>query len=1197
MLINYFAFFKKNNCLQCFKRYSRNLLTSSILVLFGMLVLSEKAVALDVDIETSMEKGGYGRLIITFKGQNLLPKYSTKQSNGVLVLSFSSQMNLTSSLIQKTVPLGQFISVARIDPDLKGLRFALTENTRVNIKEAGERLFVDFLPPNWSGLPPGLPADVIAALAKRAEEALRIIRAAEENRKEGEVDPELVLSVGRLPTFSRFAFTWNVPFETSFRRDKGALVISFNHVVDVDISPILADLPSFVRDVKVIRNEGFLIFKLTINPRADVRAFEEDRSYYVDISTKEALKLDNELSRILSGSSSPAQLQQQNNAIISRGMDGRKIVSVEPVLMPDSSRQAMQTMPSAGDANVSVVRSRSGMSDRETSTSTQDMIIGELPDNSDTKIPKVNSEATDIVVTKEKDNNIRVEANKFGRTVRLYFPFSKPTPAAAFRRGGSVWALFDTDRVLNLKSVKATLGTSATDVRSHKIGSAQAMEILFRTPSLTTFSSEGDGWILTIGEVMLEPTQPLSSERTILPDGRHALRIPFADAEKVHRFTDPTVGDSLIVVTALGAPQGFIKPQAFVEFQQLVSALGIAVAPRVDDLIVQKDGTDILITRKSGLTVSSSGAGELSGGLSNGATFGRPGFISFKELQTENPAEYYREKQILTHDLALSDESQRIAKLLALAKFNLTHRYANEALGQLKIIEQDAPQLATTADFRILRGAAETLARRSTEALKRLSENDLLEFPDAAVWRALAAGDIEDWPAVQMSALRARSVINDYPPFVQTELSLGATRAALESQDYGTAASYLSEIEPSFLTVEQGARYDILRGLLADARGKSDIALTYFARAAQADAGPVAAEGKLLDIRTSYREGLIERQVVVDRLEGLTTLWRGDETERLALRMLAHVYVEDGRYRDAFLAMKSSVMSDAESDTTRILQDEMNAVFRSLFLDNKANQLPPVKALSLYYDFRELTPIGRQGDEMVRRLADRLVSVDLLDQAQELLAHQVDNRLAGAARAQVAADLALVYLLDGKPQRALNALRKTRQTRLPKILDRQRRVVEARALAEIGKAETAAALLKNLDGPDIERLRADIYWQARDWSKAAEQLEFNLAGRWSDGPELNDSEQISVLRAAIGYTLADDVLGLDRLRNKYAAKMSNSPLANAFDTVSQPIKSSSVEFQAVARDIANTDTLDGFLKEYRARYLDVDTRDEDDSTS
>ena len=96
--------------------------------------------------------------------------------------------------------------------------------------------------------------------------------------------------------------------------------------------------------------------------------------------------------------------------------------------------------------------------------------------------------------------------------------------------------------------------------------------------------------------------------------------------------------------------------------------------------------------------------------------------------------------------------------------------------------------------------------------------------------------------------------------------------------------------------------------------------------------------------------------------------------------------------------------------------------FDSLFLGGKADALPPIEALGLFYDYRDLTPIGRRGDEMIRKLADRLVSVDLLDQAAELLQHQVDHRLQGSARAQVATRLAVIYLMNHKPERAIATL-------------------------------------------------------------------------------------------------------------------------------------------------------------------------------
>src|SRR5205823_8962653 len=112
--------------------------------------------------------------------------------------------------------------------------------------------------------------------------------------------------------------------------------------------------------------------------------------------------------------------------------------------------------------------------------------------------------------------------------------------------------------------------------------------------------------------------------------------------------------------------------------------------------------------------------------------------------------------------------------------------------------------------------------------------------------------------------------------------------------------------------------------------------------------------------------------------------------------------------------------------------------FEGLFLGGKADAMPAVESLSLFYDFRDLTPIGRRGDEMIRRLADRLAAIDLLDQAAELLQHQVDHRLQGAARAQVATRLAVIYLMNRKVNRALATLRTTRTADLSDELRNQR---------------------------------------------------------------------------------------------------------------------------------------------------------------
>jgi hypothetical protein len=313
-------------------------------------------------------------------------------------------------------------------------------------------------------------------------------------------------------------------------------------------------------------------------------------------------------------------------------------------------------------------------------------------------------------------------------------------------------------------------------------------------------------------------------------------------------------------------------------------------------------------------------------------------------------------------------------------------------------------------------------------------------------------------------------------------------------------------------------------------------------------------------------------------------VWRGDETEVEGLKLLAHLYTQDGRYREAFHTMRTAMRAHPNSDLTRKIQDEAASTFDTLFLAGKGDSLPPIEALGLFYDFRELTPIGSRGDEMIRRLADRLVSVDLLDQATELLQHQVDNRLKGVGRAQVATRLATIYLMNRKPDRALAALQKSRTSDLANELRDQRLLLEARAMSEIGRHGLALELITNINSHEAVRLRSDILWAAKRWRDAAEQIELLYGDRWREFAPLNDGERVDILRAAIGYQLAEESLSLTRLREKYAAKMAEGPERRAFDIVSAPIGATAAEFQDVAKRVSNADTLSAFLADMRKRY-------------
>ena len=142
-----------------------------------------------------------------------------------------------------------------------------------------------------------------------------------------------------------------------------------------------------------------------------------------------------------------------------------------------------------------------------------------------------------------------------------------------------------------------------------------------------------------------------------------------------------------------------------------------------------------------------------------------------------------------------------------------------------------------------------------------------------------------------------------------------------------------------------------------------------------------------------------------------------------------------------------------------------------------------------------------------------------------MLQYQVDKRLEGAARAQVAARLAMVYLTNRKPDRAIAALRLTRIADLSGELRQQRLLLESRAQSDIGRHDLALDIISNITGREAIRLRSDIYWASRQWREASEQIELYYADRWRDFRPLNAAEKSDVIRAVVGYALAGDAIG------------------------------------------------------------------------
>ena len=237
------------------------------------------------------------------------------------------------------------------------------------------------------------------------------------------------------------------------------------------------------------------------------------------------------------------------------------------------------------------------------------------------------------------------------------------------------------------------------------------------------------------------------------------------------------------------------------------------------------------------------------------------------------------------------------------------------------------------------------------------------------------------------------------------------------------------------------------------------------------------AMGGLEKIRMETKLETITPEKRIEELEKLMYAWRGDEFEYNLMTMLVAAYQDQKDYAKVLHLLKDMKIRFRDMPESRRIAPLMEDIFQQLYLDDDKELISPIKAIALYNEFSDLTPSGEKGARIVRRLADRLVAIDLLEPAAGLLEDQLKRPVGKEEKGLIGTRLALVRLLNKEPEKALKALENSAKNEFSDKVQAQRRYIKAKALADLNKTGEAAALLEGDDSEEGKRLLAEIYWQ------------------------------------------------------------------------------------------------------------------------
>ncbi|MCX8501310.1 MAG: hypothetical protein ORO03_06420, partial [Alphaproteobacteria bacterium] len=629
-----------------------------------------------------------------------------------------------------------------------------------------------------------------------------------------------------------------------------------------------------------------------------------------------------------------------------------------------------------------------------------------------------------------------------------------------------------------------------------------------------------------------------SAAEAAYPDRRPRLAISIATkgAKTVIPVTVPELDRPLQVIPQAMVARGMVSDRNYPQFNLSSSWQGVVVETLTDGVRIAALENEITIEASNGAVVKleSLPVGEL---------------FDFAKWATKDSS-YIRERQRLQQLVTESTGRERILNRFNLAYFFLANNHAADAVGELNLLSKTAnePNLTNDPAVVAMRGVARVLMNNGKKATADLNDKRLDGIPAIGWWRGAALALENDWKSADSQLVKAGPLPQNYPIEIRALLLQLAAESAFEAGSSERSKNLLFGFpaESKNQTFKDQVDYLKARILLAtNSPVNEKQAMAIFDRLVSEGRDWGRSHGEWGRIQYLLKMGLLPVDQAIVRLERLQYAWPGSDLQYRTLVQLGDLYFDQLQPRIGLKRLRQAALYFPFAPDRETVKQHLIDRFVGLYTNKDSERIPPLAALAVYDDNRDLTPASERGDLMIQKLADRLVSIDLLDRAADLLSYQIRQRLTGAERARVGARLAAIQLLDKRPDEALVSLDLSESPDAgPEVLDERRRL-QAQALFKSGKAEQALRLLDGITDRDADLQRAEILSAGQQWVRLAGVLA-RLVGRAEPGVQLNESQQQMVVNLAVALVMAGDNGSVRKLHSDFLGSMPDGQLRNAF---------------------------------------------------
>ncbi len=929
---------------------------------------------------------------------------------------------------------------------------------------------------------------------------------------------------GRHPDFTRLVFDWGRAVGYRVERSGDRFTVEFDDPAGLDLSQVSDQNLPRLRSVASEVRDGRRVVSLTLEQGGSLRAFRSGTKVVLDISS----------------AAKPSAPSAERAAKPARpAAPGRSASVAGPNAVVDLAVRAVLAEPRAE------------------------------PVDADRPAP-----AAGAGTKAAPDQAVRTDPTA---TVEFELPLGGGA-AAAFRRGDRLWLVFDRPLPAGFGAALQRGTPGLPPFEESAVENATVLWFSVPPSVAARLTPSPRGWRVRLGPGDPAPLKDVAIETQAQPSPRLLYKV--AAAGRLIEIADPELGDTLRVLPVPEPGLGQSQARRFPEFRSLPTTQGFAFVAYSDTLRVGLGLDGISVIGEKGLLITTENdlpAARASGGPLRST---RPRLFALAAWRLGPGEDFDRNRQRLQKAAGLASEAKGASQRLALARFYFAHGLAAETLSVLREMGAAGDPFLDRPEIVLMRGASHFMARETEKAAVQLALPTMDGQIDAALWRAALAARNGAWASAAELFQESEGLIAEYPRRWRNSLRLLAAEARLGVGDTGGASLYLGQVHEDRPDEIQKARLDLLdaRRFLAD--GRMNAAIDILDRLSRDPHRPTQAQARRILVEQKYASGAVDRAQTIEELERLRFLWRGDEFELELLSRLAELYAEIGDYRTALHRYRQLASRRPGSEESDAAAKKMRQLFARILDDRDGAQVPPLKAVALYEEFRELTPLGSTGVRLIRSLARRLTEVELPSRAAEMLEQTITGRLRGEDRAGLGAQLAEIHLRNAAPEGALSALDRTRVAGASAAVVRDRKHLRAKALADLGREPEGLALLAADTSEPGLRLKLEIAWKLRDWQLAGEALDLMVPETPPQDRLLSDVESRRVINLAIAHTMARKRDALASLRRRYSTAMASSPHGESFRLLTSDF--GTADASAIMEELKDVDTVDSFIASYRS---------------